>query len=235
MSRVVKQSIVCPECGGRSDIDMWESVNVTLDPEMSGAVRDGSVFNYECPKCGFKSLLVYPMLYHDMEKKLMIQLSTTEQGEEEFKKLWKDIKSGRTEETFKENSGIEPPGDMFKMPGYTVRIVPTYYKLKEKLFIFDAGLDDRIIELCKSILWNIVTKEGNSVERVCYMLPVTEDELGRHMRVQFFNTDGGTGTAEIDPDMYEDIKAHINVDANEGQLKIDEEWADKITGVKADA
>ncbi len=76
MSKLRTIKLTCPDCGEEFDFDLYESVNVTLDPELKEKVLDGSIFAPVCPKCGHFEVLIHPFLYHDMDKKYMIQLNS---------------------------------------------------------------------------------------------------------------------------------------------------------------
>lgn len=76
MSKVRTIKLTCPDCGEEFDFDLYESVNVTLNPELKEKVLDGSIFAPVCPKCGHFEVLIHPFLYHDMDKKYMIQLNS---------------------------------------------------------------------------------------------------------------------------------------------------------------
>lgn len=229
MSILKQQSIVCPKCGERSDVDMWESVNVTIDPEMYEKVRDGSIFAYECPNCGFKSRFVYTMLYHDMEKKQMIFLCTDENAQKSAAEEFDGMKSGRQLKLIKEKTGIDAPENADNMNEYTLRIVPTYDKLREKLFIFDAGLDDRAMEFYKSVVFKMLKEEGHDLERISYFY--TKDNDPKSGKIQFFRKESGSGTSDFNPEMYEEVRSFLEK-ANLGEeYVIDEAWADEITGI----
>lgn len=230
MSRIVKQNIVCPECGANSEIDMWESVNVTLDPAMYKKVRDGSLFKYRCPNCGFKSRLVYPTLYHDMEKKQMVYLCTTANFADDAKKRFDDMRSGKTAELVKETEEGGADCKSALDSDYTLRIVPTYDKLKEKLFILDAGLDDRVIELYKLTLWSMLSEQGNKLERTSYFYTAHGEDGAEKRRIQFFKKDGGSGSSEFDPEMYDRLAEIVRRAGYAEEYIIDEQWADDVMG-----
>lgn len=135
MSRMRKIKIKCPKCGMKSPFMLWESINTVLNTQMKAAVRDGSVFCFECPKCGHKVNVNYEMVYHQMEDQIMICCVF-------------DNTAGLATRLF--SSGDEDIAFMdLKLEGYIHRIVTNQKELIEKLAIFDAGLDDRIIELYK--------------------------------------------------------------------------------------
>lgn len=231
MSSIKKQNIVCPKCRSNSQINMWESVNVTKNPEMFNKVRDGSLFEFVCPSCGFKSRLVYTTLYHDMENKQMIFLCTTEDQIATAKDTFDDIRTGRLQaeasEKLKSKTGIEFSfNNNASYDDYTFRIVSTYDKLKEKLNIFDSKLDDRVIEIYKAALWAALNYNNVKVDRTAYLY-LSKNEDGSHTpRIQFFEEDGSSGAANLDPPQYAYIENMVNSADDAGGYIYDEKWAD---------
>ena len=132
----------CSRCGAEHSAEIPQSVNAATDPELKERVRSGELFTWSCPHCGAPNLLRLPFLYHDPAEHLMIVLSEAPLGAE----------------------GVPE--------GYTGRQVRTVGDLIEKIKIFDAGLDDLIIELCKF---------------------VTCQELKKDVPLKFVGTDGADG------------------------------------------
>jgi hypothetical protein len=62
----------CPDCGGRLDAVLWDSVNAQLDPEIKEALLQGNLHRFECPQCREVKRLDRAFLYHDMEKQFMV-------------------------------------------------------------------------------------------------------------------------------------------------------------------
>jgi len=108
---------------------MWASLNVTLDPEEKSRLMDGTLTAFKCGACGHTAQVVYSLLYHDMRQTTAIWLIPP----------GPDGKPGEAPDlaamTFGKN--------------YRTRIVDSYNQLREKILIFDAGFDDRIIEVAK--------------------------------------------------------------------------------------
>ncbi len=127
--------ITCPKCHQEHPFTTWDSVNVTLDPEKKEAVLNGSAFLFECPDCGEKTMINYRMLYHDMERNIMIQYAVS------------DDEAVEAYNSLTDNGPASMIGSL--KSDYILRIVRTQNELCEKIRIFDAGLDDRIIELAK--------------------------------------------------------------------------------------
>ena len=116
----------CEKCGHRQQFTLWQSLNATLNPEEKKSLLKGTLLRFTCEKCGHSAGLVYPMLYHDMPKQLMIWLWPAE-GDPE--------------------SGELHPTPL--MNDYQLRIVPSPNRLMEKILIFDHDPDDRLIEALK--------------------------------------------------------------------------------------
>ena len=165
MSMHNEEMIKCESCGAESPFMFHQSVNVSLDPQDKERVLNGSIWAFKCPKCGNETTILYPMLYHDMEKKLMIQLCSVDEV-----KTWSPF------------AGLPPGpvGDAMKknMKGYNLRAVCDTNALREKIRIFDAGLDDLVIEIMKVMV--LTGKAGNQVERLLYN---GHDDMNLHLAV----------------------------------------------------
>ncbi len=72
MSKVRTIELTCPQCGEKILYDIYDSVNVQLDPELKGDVISGNIFLVKCDHCGYEECVEHELLYHDMEKKTMI-------------------------------------------------------------------------------------------------------------------------------------------------------------------
>ena len=46
----------CSHCGKQTEVELRQSINVALDPELKARVKDGSLFVWECPYCGHRNL-----------------------------------------------------------------------------------------------------------------------------------------------------------------------------------
>lgn len=132
----------CIRCGATHNADVPQSVNVAADPDLKEKVRTGELFTWTCPHCGAANLLSVPFLYHDPAEHLMLVLTQTPLGAE----------------------GLPE--------GYTGRQVRSVGELMEKIKIFDAGLDDLTVEMCKF---------------------VTAQELKKDVALKFAGLDGADG------------------------------------------
>lgn len=121
----------CSRCGSCCEVTAYDSINVRETPEIKAQVLDGSLFVWECPHCGAPNLVRCQTLYHDPDEKLMVWLTS---GSEDLER--------RVREAY---------GDIPEMKDYTLRFVDDAGSLIEKVKIFDAGLDDVVMEMAKYV------------------------------------------------------------------------------------
>lgn len=195
-------NVTCPQCHKENSCVIWSSINTALDPEMKKAVRDRSAFQFICPDCGAKTNLVYGFLYHQMEDHIMIQYAASDEAAEEAYKMF---------------TGDDPSGMIKNLlsSNYLIRIVRTQNELLEKLAIFDAGLDDRIIEILK-IFTLASFQQQNPDEKPTEILFFSDQ--GKKI-FQVIAGEKTCGAAEIPEDFYE---------------KVRQMYQDKIPDIRAD-
>ena len=119
-------------------------------PKLRRDILRESMFDWECLHCGYTAQMAYPMIYHDPMNAFMICLRP----------------SGAV-------SGAEP---IPAVRALKKRSVKNPQELKEKILIFEAGLDDAAVELVKNAIVTVVRKnlDGNVH---AYFCAATEEEL----------------------------------------------------------
>lgn len=125
--------LACPECKNHFRTNIYPSINVQMDEGVKNKVLNGELFKFECSHCHKIFEVSYPCLYHDMDKKIMIQFA---------------LETGKQSE-------IDIPSD------YKFRIVDSYRSWIEKILIFDSGLDDCYMELYKLLVLSQYEKREN--------------------------------------------------------------------------
>ena len=155
MSDVTRQMVLCPHCHRTAYFNIWNSINTKTSPETYGQVRSLSLFRFCCPYCRQTSTIKYSFLYHQMESALMIYFVPEEEDLKYTQKMLETVSA--ESQKYDEASTVisKAPEDRLlenALAHYRYRIVRTHEEFLEKLAIFDAGLDDRIIELAKVIL-----------------------------------------------------------------------------------
>lgn len=133
MSECRQEQITCPHCQCNSPMTVWESINVTLDPEIKDQLLNGELFRWKCEICGSEAIVPFGTLYHDMTNKFMLFFSP-----------WDD-------ENTQPDESIDIPGKHL-CKGYTFREVFGINHLREKIAIFEAQLNDIAVERMKFFL-----------------------------------------------------------------------------------
>ncbi|MBR2800975.1 MAG: CpXC domain-containing protein [Erysipelotrichaceae bacterium] len=206
MSQSKTIKVTCPFCKKEHEFTVHPSLNVTLDPELKQKVLDRSLFSFTCPDCQKESPVFYPFLYHDMEKSVMIQFCAREQVEG-YKKALQD-----SCEQAKDLAKV----DMFK--DYRYRIVTDLNDLNEKIYLFDAGLDDHVVELAKlSVRFQL--KSQHNIEKLYYQKDRKDDLLLVQSEGKFI------GTVPLTKELYEAYKTYYEERKDTEPFCIDENWA----------
>jgi hypothetical protein len=183
----VKADITCRKCGKKDTLTLRACVNVSLHPEEKQQVLDGSFFTYKCPDCGEEMSIVYPLLYDDMAKALMIYL-LPDQTEEALAKLNAQQKNWSDE--------------MLKAAKVcTMRAVRSINELAEKINIADAGLDDRFVELSKAFVFAQFLKQKQGCEVVQVLFERQNEKDG----IVIFSKDGKQFWVEFPEGLYDEV------------------------------
>ena len=135
MSNPTMITAQCPHCNTEITIPYYDEINVSDQPTFKEKILSGEFFTYTCPSCGEKLPITGPLLYHDPSVPTMIDLVPA----------GFDATADRLNELLQLIQSME--GDHTSI--YQARLVNTVDKLLEKIYIQDAGLDDRVVELVK--------------------------------------------------------------------------------------
>lgn len=152
-TRTITEAFPCEECGHEGTATYYHTVNAAESPEAAERVRSGAAFSYTCPQCGASYLLDFSMLYVDPERRFTVFWAGGEQADEDAEELFA---------RFSDVEDAEKEGVMLRLnPSLASRqrVVSTPEDLMEKVAVFEAGLDDRLLELHKEIFAGILTEE----------------------------------------------------------------------------
>ena len=72
MSKFEDVQVTCRNCNKEFSTQIWQSANITLDPHLKEEIKEGTFNMIVCSGCGSIGRSPEPVLYHDMEKNLMI-------------------------------------------------------------------------------------------------------------------------------------------------------------------
>lgn len=141
MSNVISKEVACPNCNDISSAHLYISINATTDPQFREDLLNENLLRFKCENCGHEGRYTYPILYNDMQRRFMVYLIP-------------QIDRFQLEDRALENN-------YRNLKGITKRITPDFNSLKEKIFVFESGLDDMAVELTKLAISEIVAKKHN--------------------------------------------------------------------------
>lgn len=137
--------LTCPVCQHSQAFRYHNRLNAQRDDQqLKQQLLNGELFRFECEQCGAKRQLDTQFLYHDPEKKFMVfLLPEYRHDNDEINRILDDILM------------TQP----FSLNDYNLRIALHGTDLVEKIHIFDAGYDDREIELLKLLTDGMFAQE----------------------------------------------------------------------------
>lgn len=149
MSLPTVEIVTCPKCNHEQEFAVWASLNVSNDPLLKKQFLSGELNKCVCKECGHEAMVEHPVLYHDMEKKLLVWLSSNEEPP---------------------SADFDPSLPSMKdfLEGNHLRLVRNRNELIEKILIFDAGLDDRYVEFIKLVLMAQMGKQGQEIQGMLF-------------------------------------------------------------------
>jgi hypothetical protein len=109
---------------------LYPVIDLVAKPTLKLGILTGSLFSVTCESCGKQFEVMHEVLILDEDARYAILLAPDFSGTE------------------LDSSAASPS----RFSGYRLRLVSSSDELKEKILLFDGGLDDRTIELCKLYL-----------------------------------------------------------------------------------
>lgn len=141
MSAQKTYNIRCPKCGHEQKVELYDSINVTQQPDLKTALFENRLNRILCQSCEASFRIDKPLLYHDPGRNILIHWMpdtavSREEILDEFDKSMEELRAALPED-------IEPP---------RVRLVFTRAELVELIFIIEAGMEERVVEYIKYTL-----------------------------------------------------------------------------------
>lgn len=141
MSQSNIYTISCPQCQASAEVELYDSINVQTDPVLRGALMENQLNAVTCGGCGHAYRIDKPLLYSDPDRRMLIYWIPTgdedhEQGEEAFRNMVSQMTRLMPEDV--------------SLP--EIHLVFTRTELIERIFMREAGLDERIIEYIKYMI-----------------------------------------------------------------------------------
>jgi RNA polymerase subunit RPABC4/transcription elongation factor Spt4 len=124
------ENIPCPNCQQVQEATVWQSLNVSIDPEEKQKLFAGEINTFKCGKCEYTELIDVPFDYHDMGLKFYVRYIPFD-----------SLKDGSILNSFSEN-GFPSPEDYehLEVPDYmrTMHIVFHMGELVRYVFFREA-------------------------------------------------------------------------------------------------
>lgn len=197
--------ITCPLCDKLQPFIFATKIDISVNPEYREKILENVFFDHQCAHCGEIYPVYHSVEYIDKERKLIINYVSNEQAHIETLQTYEEQKIGG------------------QYNGYTIRVVSSPNALREKIRIFEMGLDDRVIEILKIVALNLISEADliKTVEEVrCWVHDNGSfdiDVLGE-----------APGTMGLKKDFYDYINNKCKVLINKhaaNDLEIDADWA----------
>jgi hypothetical protein len=142
MAQKKSYNIRCPKCAREQAVELFESVNVTAEPELREELMLNKLNAVTCAGCQFTFQVHKPLLYHDAERGFMIYWLPVPAGAEEAgERQFADLLLRLTAQ--------QPAGQ----PLPAVCLVFSRAELVERIFLLEAGLDERLVEYVKHLMY----------------------------------------------------------------------------------
>lgn len=195
----IQLKIECKECKHTNVVPFNTMILSWKEPEKKKSMMDGSFFWGKCSKCGARIPIVHDCFYFDNVGKYVVAYAGSEIALRNAYGYFYDYDAGAVDYLYEHD--------------YMKRIVRTQLELKEKIHVFEDGMDDRIIELVKLYLFpNITERFGKA--RVFY-----EGAGGKKL---IFTERGGK------------ILEHIDISDNRHYNRLSSKYAKELIDIKSD-
>ncbi|WP_320121601.1 CpXC domain-containing protein [uncultured Sphaerochaeta sp.] len=123
-------TLTCPHCKKQHPHTLTPFIDLKKQPKQRLGILTDSLFSVTCPACKRQYTVLHELLVVEETTKWAIMLIPDTEHEQVDGKV-----TGRED-----------------LDSYTLRLVSATAALKEKLLIWEQGLDDRSLELCKLYL-----------------------------------------------------------------------------------
>lgn len=157
MTKQLKTKIRC-ECDNIVELEILQSVNVSLDPNLIVKVKQRKINNFHCDNCKMNGELVFPFLYNDSDNKHLIWCYS-EKAKHNKKEIEKELKNTNKQ--------------MFRLNSFeNTKLVFGYCELFNELG-FDitpakrGRVTDQELQLLLSDAW-VLKKEGKYTQALDY-------------------------------------------------------------------
>ena len=197
VSAKTSYTISCPQCSQEQAVELFDSVNLEDTPEARDLLMTNKLNRVECAACGFAFRVDKPLLYHDPGRRQLIYwipagMGDAAAGQRAFESALRELRAALPE-------GVEPPA---------VNLVFARVELVERIYLLDAGLDPRIIEYIKYLIFSnnnlkvspagknlLFNAEDSTPENLCFV--IQDAPTGRFESVLMYRREAYQALCEL--------------------------------------
>lgn len=201
MSTFVPSTIDCP-CGERYLVEVANGLHISARPDVRQQILDGTFHRFHCPNCGATTQVDVLLAFTDFPKRQWFTIAPS--AALPHRKRYIELANQGFAQTMQ--APTAPPLVKQWSGEMTRRLMFGLAALREKLTTFDAGLDDRAIELLKIQLLRDL--RGNfAADDYFHLVAVSDGELMFEKR----HTDGMIRKLPIPRRLYTDLATQPNL------------------------
>jgi CpXC protein len=145
MSTWFDESVTCPTCGLVQTARLAHGVHVARAPEVREQMFERTFHRIACRGCGGGFIAQRSVLYTDMDRRHWLQVARPIE-----RPRWPELEPAATA-TFERAFATSPIAAELR-DDFKLRLVFGFEELREKLVVWRAGLDDRVIECVKVLV-----------------------------------------------------------------------------------
>jgi hypothetical protein len=146
----------CPECEHRWTVEIARGLHITRLPHIREQLLTGRFQVCKCPRCGASTMFESTVVYTDFERHEYVACETAASAS------WQAA-IARHQTVFRDCFEHGPPIAQEMGKAFKRRLVYGFRALREKIVLWDARLDDRIVEAVKG---DLLAQEGEAPPQV---------------------------------------------------------------------
>jgi hypothetical protein len=169
------RDIECPHCGAGLTVTVAIGLHITRLPQVRDQILEGEFHRFDCTACRKRIEVRQPLVYTDFERGHWIEVRPDDDIAS-----WQELAPAAAA-IFDRAVVHGAPILRSHVETFTVRLVFGYAELREKVLLFEAGLDDRAVECLKLLaIRNDPSRFGFHDRLLVQRIAGDELELGRH-------------------------------------------------------
>ncbi|MDY0145181.1 MAG: CpXC domain-containing protein [Kiritimatiellia bacterium] len=143
MSNTSQHQIICPFCAQVQEVELWDVLNVDQTPGLKEQIVSNRINRVQCPGCAKSFRIDKPVVYRHRAEDIFIHCDPLVGG-----RTLAEVEAAFTE-SLDELARLLPPD----VEPPEVHLVVEWSELVERLFLLEEGLDARLIEHIKYMMF----------------------------------------------------------------------------------